>query len=104
MSLALCRTRADPTLGRAESALIVDLFPADDPRCIYFVTSSYSDCLCWDSTGTSLIISNASDRLLKVVLPESFGHSNLASFTRKLCACCYTTGAMADTVSYKQVN
>ena len=42
---------------------------------------SFKDCVVWDSSGTSFIVS-ANDRFVGDVLPRLFGHSNMASFTR----------------------
>ncbi|KAM0755878.1 winged helix DNA-binding domain-containing protein [Meredithblackwellia eburnea MCA 4105] len=44
----------------------------------------YRDCLVWDQTGSSFILSHSNPRFLHDVLPKSFGHSNLQSFTRQL--------------------
>ncbi|KAL8283676.1 hypothetical protein RQP46_005471 [Phenoliferia psychrophenolica] len=44
----------------------------------------FGDCLVWDQEGKSFILSTASSRLLKDVLPKAFGHSNISSFNRQL--------------------
>ncbi|KAK4699786.1 hypothetical protein P7C70_g6471, partial [Phenoliferia sp. Uapishka_3] len=45
---------------------------------------SFQDCIVWDQTGTSFVLSHANPRLLQDVLPKTFGHQNLQSFTRQL--------------------
>ncbi|GAA5907733.1 hypothetical protein JCM8208_005502 [Rhodotorula glutinis] len=44
---------------------------------------NFQDCVVWDSSGTSFIVS-ANDRFVGDVLPRLFGHGNTASFTRQL--------------------
>ncbi|GAA5997363.1 uncharacterized protein JCM10292_000205 [Rhodotorula paludigena] len=44
---------------------------------------SYQDCVVWDGSGNSFII-NSNKRFARDVLPQVFGHSNIASFTRQL--------------------
>ncbi|POY75339.1 hypothetical protein BMF94_1567 [Rhodotorula taiwanensis] len=44
---------------------------------------TYQDCIVWDSTGESFILS-ANKRLTGEVFPRLFGHSTLPSFTRQL--------------------
>lgn len=53
---------------------------------LYLILSDpdhYSDCISWDESGTSFILSHT-DRLLHDVLPRHFHHSSLQAFTRQL--------------------